>query len=65
MCQQRLKRIPIHRAALIAAIALAAGAAQAQSSVTLSGLLDVTDLIGLPARADATSVRKSRLRESA
>jgi arabinose-5-phosphate isomerase len=30
-----------------------------------AGLLDVTDLIGLPARADATSVRKSRLRESA
>jgi len=37
-----MKRIPIHRAALIAAIALAAGAAQAQSSVTLSGLLDVS-----------------------
>ena len=37
-----MKRIPIHRAALIAAIALTAGAAQAQSSVTLSGLLDVS-----------------------
>ena len=37
-----MKRIPIHRAALIAAIALAAAAAQAQSSVTLSGLLDVS-----------------------
>ena len=37
-----MKRTSIHRAALIAAIALAAGAAQAQSSVTLSGLLDVS-----------------------